>query len=33
MALSRINDHKINRNDNLRPRIWALVAAPCAKAV
>ena len=30
--LSRINDHKINRLDELLPWNWAPVAAPCAKA-
>ena len=30
--LSRINDHKINRLDELLPWNWAPIAAPCAKA-
>ena len=30
--LSRINDHKINRLDELLPWNWAPVVAPCAKA-
>jgi transposase len=30
--LSRINDHKINRLDELLPWNWAPFAAPCAKA-
>lgn len=30
--LSRINDHKINRLDELLPWNWARFAAPCAKA-
>ena len=29
--LSRINDHKINRLDELLPWNWAPIAAPCAK--
>ena len=30
--LGRINDHKINRLDELLPWNWAPIAAPCAKA-
>ena len=30
--LNRINDHKINRLDELLPWNWAPIAAPCAKA-
>jgi transposase len=30
--LSRINDHKINRLDELLPWNWAPITAPCAKA-
>ena len=30
--LSRINDHKINRLDELLPWNWTPIAAPCAKA-
>ena len=31
-VLERIDDHKINRLDELLPRNWAPVAVPCAKA-
>ena len=30
--LSRINDHKINRLDELLPWNWAPIVTPCAKA-